>query len=255
MENYPNKILVIGTPRSGTTAMANAFVNDKQGRHRFGEIGNQKISFALDDKGLPTNVPVERKEFNREYYFTNTREKIEFVNRYSKWVVKYICNAHTHPYLNECFSAISGLINDAELIIYTRRNIVDTMISFNNSLETDVWNLTDKSAEHVMSKMEPKNVRFIIPPDELIKWYKYKKDLDEWAVNQENRFKKFHIIDYSDDLIKDNEGFFNSYLDNISSVVPKKLKEFDNYNEKVNIAYDERAVRDHIKKVLSGYKI
>lgn len=239
-KNQINKILVVGTTRSGTTYFATSLQTET--RPYIGEISNvnQKITsnngtFRLSP--VSKTGPLKSRLKNREKNFF-------WISTKPFWIAKWIIN-HTYKG-DQCVKDFKRLANHVDKIVYCKRDIIDIILSKNNVYTTNVWNhASDQKLES-----EKKDIEWKIPDSEIELIYKRKLFFEDMIYNQYQ--DKLISFEYKNDLSVYNEQIKELGGSAESSI--SKLNTIEQYKNNYNIVYDLDKARSHIRNVLKECK-
>lgn len=237
--NLPNKVLVVGTPRSGTTFFAKIFENTLGYRYYY-ELTHR--NWLIDNDG-PRYLDEPASKSAHEYLFSKNIQN--FTKSKEKCVAKAL-STHLIEY-RATLDYIEKYRNDIDLIIYCRRPVVDSLISLNDAIETDVWNANKESIYNLANQI--KNIDFVLDNQTIIDYYNKTKKFDEYFSNLV--CENLYIADYSENLRKSHYIFLrNLGTGSVNSALPSKLKKLKPYYHKYSVIYNINEARAHIEKVI-----
>lgn len=233
-----NRIVVVGVPRSGTTFFTNQFRTDQ--RKYTGEINNPHSRFYFS-KGNLTAAKLP------EYDDTAYLENFEILKLYNKpYVTKVILQQYTRDIADDIMKQIDLLNSD--LLIYCKRDLIDTLISLNNSSATNIWNINEYSLK---STIIPKvDVDWILPDYVITTYYDIKRKWDRWARTNKNVV----IKPYTNDMIDVHKQWLLDYKVDMTRPSTVKVSSIEDYQNNISIKYNIEEVRAHIKRVIGDYR-
>ncbi len=215
-----------------------------------------KIDFNASSEGLPTKgEPGWRERIHRRWNIISEQD-----NFLTKFILDNLFTKVNNSIDYNCYFWYDWVeyevIPKCDYFIYTRRPIVDRVISANNARSTQVWNYDVKNKQTLLSQTPSKEIEWILKPDDIEFLVKMQVKWDAWAERMANKYDNVHIKDYSDDQWSQNfRWFWNTFEISLfrHHAGTYKLSTDPDYKHKFPIGYDMQKKRDYIKQLTTNY--
>ena len=244
------KVLVIGWAATGSHFFARAFENDK--RKYYGCLFQYSKLPLMDENGKYIYHIKENPEILK---FKSIEERVKLALNYYNFVDYHNKNQHIWKLsTNDIFyhdKFTKYIIQNSDVIIYTRRSLIDSILARNVSRQTGIDNVhINQNIDDILT--EKHYINWNYRDDKILKDFEIYKSWHD-GIMKFSESENFYIRKYCNNLKSEYKDWFNKQffinLDLVEKLMLKKST-IKNFQNNIILNYDIEEKREHIKNLI-----